>query len=235
MSKPKIVVLCGSSRFVQEMAVSAWLIERDERAIAMSLHLLPHWYPDCPADHLAEHEGVAAAMDELHLRKIDLADEVFVVDRFGYIGSSTANEIRHAVNRGLPIRYYNSDPIGTQVKNMVLDSAAEQLTALKNLEPLKRATDTHRADKNEATAWPFWVIVRPIDPEEQPGHYELLEGVWFSRKAAEDLLERRRHAYGKEAFVYCDYGHQSGDWRDLCKLSLDLFGDYREEGGNDGK
>ena len=44
MSKPKIVVLCGSSRFVDVMAVCQWFIERDEQAIGMGLHLLPEWY-----------------------------------------------------------------------------------------------------------------------------------------------------------------------------------------------
>ncbi len=83
--RPKIVVLCGSSRFVQIMTVCAWRIERDEGAIAMGLHLLLGWYPDCPADHLAEHEGVAEQMDALHLKKIDLADEVFAwLDRAVY-------------------------------------------------------------------------------------------------------------------------------------------------------
>lgn len=42
MKKPKIVTLCGSSRFVGIMAVCAWLIERDEGAITMGLHLLPN-------------------------------------------------------------------------------------------------------------------------------------------------------------------------------------------------
>jgi hypothetical protein len=41
VDKPKIVVLCGSSKFVDIMAVCAWLIERDEQAMTMGLHLLP--------------------------------------------------------------------------------------------------------------------------------------------------------------------------------------------------
>lgn len=117
--KPKVVVLCGSSRFIAVMAVCAWLIERDERAISMGLHLLPSWYPNCPDHHLAEHEGVAAEMDDLHLRKIDLADEIFVVDLHGYVGSSCSNEIRYAITAGKPVRYYTSDPIGGRVDAMI--------------------------------------------------------------------------------------------------------------------
>ncbi len=105
MSKTKVVTMCGSSRFVTIMAVCAWLIERDEKAITMGLHLLPEWYcKDKIPDHLAEHEGVADEMDELHLRKIDISDEIFVVDPADYIGESTNKEIVYARKQGKGIR-----------------------------------------------------------------------------------------------------------------------------------
>jgi len=93
MKKPKIVVISGSSKFVDIMAVCAWLIERDENAIAMGLHLLPVWYAKDIPDHLAEHENCASQMDELHLRKIDLCNEVFVVNYNNYIGDSTKKKL----------------------------------------------------------------------------------------------------------------------------------------------
>ncbi len=116
MNKPKVVVLCGSSRFVGIMAVCAWLIERDEQSITMGLHLLPEWYckHEIP-DHLAEHEGVAAQMDELHLRKIDIADEIFVVNYQFYVGDSTRREIEYAIKCNKPVRWYTNDPIGEKV------------------------------------------------------------------------------------------------------------------------
>ncbi len=119
MNRPKVIVLCGSSRFVDVMAVCAWLIERDEKAIALALHLLPIWYPNCPKHHLAEHEGVRAEMDELHLRKIDLVNEIFVVNRHGYIGDSTRNEIAYARSRDRSIRWYSDDPVGHRVEEMI--------------------------------------------------------------------------------------------------------------------
>ncbi len=112
MDKPKIVVMCGSSKFTDLMAVCEWLIERDELAITMGLNLLPSWYPDCPPDHLAEHEGCAKEMDELHLRKIDLCDEIFVVDYDNYKGKSTTNEILYAMKTKKHIRYFTTDYIG---------------------------------------------------------------------------------------------------------------------------
>ena len=118
--KPKVVVLCGSSRFVDIMAVCAYIIERDEQAIVMSLHLLPNWYSFEPIpDHLAEHEGVAKAMDELHLRKIDIADEIFVVNYEHYVGDSTANEVRYAQNLSKAIRWFTDDRVGRIVDGKI--------------------------------------------------------------------------------------------------------------------
>ena len=119
METPKIVVMCGSSKFVDIMAVAEWLIERDELAITMGLNLLPTWYPDCPPDHLTEHEGCADAMDELHLRKIDLADEIFVVDWGKYIGQSTSREIKYAQGLSKHVRYFTEDEIGFKVVQLM--------------------------------------------------------------------------------------------------------------------
>jgi len=117
--KAKIVTMCGSSKFCDIMAVCAWLIERDEQAITMGLHLLPPWYPDCPDSHLAEAEGVHEAMDELHLRKIDLSDEIFVVNFNDYIGDSTRRETEYAMKQCKPIRWFTHDPIGEKVKELL--------------------------------------------------------------------------------------------------------------------
>ena len=93
--------------FVDVMAVIAWLLEKEEGAITMGMHTLPTWYckEDIPS-HLAEHEGVAKEMDELHKRKIDLCDKVFVLNVGDYIGESTRSEIDYANKIGKPIRYY---------------------------------------------------------------------------------------------------------------------------------
>lgn len=125
--KPKIVVLCGSSRFADLMAVCAWIIERDEKAITMGLHLLPWWYSTEPIpDHLAEHEGVADAMDELHLRKIDLADEIFVVNQNDYIGESAKREIGYGTHLNKPFRWYTLDPVGRQVDGLINKALAAE-------------------------------------------------------------------------------------------------------------
>ncbi len=50
-----------------------------------------------------------AVLDTLHLRKIDLADRVLIVDPGGYIGESTRREIAYAQAGGTPISY--TDPV----------------------------------------------------------------------------------------------------------------------------
>lgn len=111
MDKPKVITLCGSSRFVDIMAVEAWRLERDEHVIAMGLHLLPQWYAADIPDHLAEHEGCAKEMDELHLRKIDISDEIFVVNVGGYIGESTKREIEYTRKQNKPVIYLEEDKV----------------------------------------------------------------------------------------------------------------------------
>ncbi|HLB37442.1 MAG TPA: hypothetical protein VJL31_12800, partial [Gemmatimonadales bacterium] len=64
----------------------------------------PRWYTTVD-DHLAEEQGVAEKMDALHLRKIDLADQVLVVNVGGYIGDSTRREIAYAHSLGKSVRY----------------------------------------------------------------------------------------------------------------------------------
>jgi hypothetical protein len=107
IDRPKVICLCGSTRFVPEMACIMWALERDEGYITLGLHWLPPQYDgaDKAPDHMAEAAGKKEHFDELHLRKIDLADEVLVVNIGGYIGESTTNEIRYARAHGKPVRF----------------------------------------------------------------------------------------------------------------------------------
>jgi len=44
-------------------------------------------------------------LDELHKRKIDLADEIFVINVTGYVGKSTKSEIKYAIETGKDVRF----------------------------------------------------------------------------------------------------------------------------------
>jgi hypothetical protein len=100
----KIVCISGSTRFLDTMAIAAWEMEK-QGILVIGPHLLPVSYPGVTPSHQAEVEGVRETLDELHLRKIDLCDEVYVVNVGGYIGESTTNELKYARKVGKPIRF----------------------------------------------------------------------------------------------------------------------------------
>lgn len=50
-------------------------------------------------------EGTKEMLDELHKRKIDIADDILVLNVGGYIGESTRSEIKYALDRGKPVNY----------------------------------------------------------------------------------------------------------------------------------
>ena len=102
-NRPGIVCMCGSTRFIDQMAVCAWQFEKGG-LIALSCHLLPAWYRAL-RHHQAEEEGVAERLDALHLRKVELADFLYVVNVGGYIGKSTRLEIEHAERLGKRVQY----------------------------------------------------------------------------------------------------------------------------------
>jgi len=106
--KPKIICLCGSTRFLEVFAIKAYELERDEGVIVVGCHYLPpSYFGDGPVvtDHLAEHEGCKDDMDRLHFRKIELADEIFVLNVGGYTGESTQREIVYAISLGKKITW----------------------------------------------------------------------------------------------------------------------------------
>jgi hypothetical protein len=89
------------------MAVKAWELE-STGSIVLSCHLLPRWF--CPVeDHFAETQNINEAMDRLHLAKIDLADEVFVMNVTGYVGESTQREIEYCWHKNKKIEWLESD------------------------------------------------------------------------------------------------------------------------------
>ena len=50
-------------------------------------------------------EGTKEMLDDMHKRKIDMADEIYVINVGGYIGSSTRSEIKYAEATGKAVRY----------------------------------------------------------------------------------------------------------------------------------
>jgi hypothetical protein len=100
--RPVIVCLCGSTRFP-----GAWVRATRERSlegeIVLSVGVMIHagGWP------IRDDGPEKAALDELHLRKIDLADYVLVLCPGGYIGESTIREIEYAERAGKQVKYDN--------------------------------------------------------------------------------------------------------------------------------
>lgn len=103
--RPVVVCLCGSTRFMEAFFDAGWN-ETLAGKIVLSVGVCKH-----AEHHGAEELGpeVVEALDELHLRKIDMADEVLILNVNGYIGKSTSNELRYAREKGKVIRFLEPD------------------------------------------------------------------------------------------------------------------------------
>ena len=93
--RPRIVCICGSTRFRDEMADA-----NRQLTLAGAIVLAPAVFQH-RGDIITDEQK--AALDALHLKKIDLADAVLVVDRGGYVGDSTSREVAYAHSRGKPV------------------------------------------------------------------------------------------------------------------------------------
>lgn len=108
MSKPTIVCLCGSTRF-SEAFHEANLHETLAGRIVLSIGCDFKSDTDLLlAGELTEQDKIR--LDELHLRKIDLADEILVLNVGGYTGQSTKREIAYAREHGKRIRWLEQFP-----------------------------------------------------------------------------------------------------------------------------
>jgi len=102
---PKIICLCGSTRFTETMLVKQWELNK-KGFIVLSWCALPDSYPrGKDKNHIGDQEGVKELVDKVHLRKIDLSDEVMILNVDGYIGESTRNELNYARKKGKAIRF----------------------------------------------------------------------------------------------------------------------------------
>lgn len=101
--KPTIVCLCGSTRF-KEQFENAERREGLEGRIVLTVACFGHSV-DLPPEACQDGHPTKTKLDELHFRKIDIADEILVINVGGYIGSSTTREIAYATSTGKKIRF----------------------------------------------------------------------------------------------------------------------------------
>ena len=99
VGKYKVITLCGSTRF-KDAFIETQKHLTLEGNIVISVGLFGH-----SGDDEVWMEGTKEMLDDMHKRKIDMADEIYVINVGGYIGSSTRSEIEYATVTGKAVRY----------------------------------------------------------------------------------------------------------------------------------
>jgi hypothetical protein len=102
-AKRRIVCLCGSCRFKQQF-YEANLRETAAGRIVLSVG----WFSGSSGTRDPTPEE-KLELDELHKCKVDMSDEVLVIDVGRYIGDSTRSEIQHALRANKPVRYWSQE------------------------------------------------------------------------------------------------------------------------------
>ena len=97
--KYPVITLCGSTRF-KEQFIEAQKRLTLEGNIVISVGLFGH-----AGDDEVWTEGTKEMLDDMHKRKIDMADAIYVVNVGGYVGESTRSEIEYARRNGKRVEY----------------------------------------------------------------------------------------------------------------------------------
>lgn len=124
----KVITLCGSTRFKDEfLKVQKELTLQGN--IVISVGLFGHSGDDEVLENMDEGTltKTKEMLDDMHKRKIDMADEIFVINVGGYIGDSTKSEIEYATEHGKIVRYLENDL--NKVKKSILSNEKKQLEA----------------------------------------------------------------------------------------------------------
>lgn len=95
---PRVVTLCGSTKFKKEF-------EEINKNLTMAGYIVISVGVFGHAEGIELTEQEKGLLDNVHLRKIDMSDEIYVINVGGYIGSSTQKEIEYAEEKGKTIRY----------------------------------------------------------------------------------------------------------------------------------
>ena len=102
VGKYKVITLCGSTRFKEQF------LEVQKRLtlagnIVISVGLFGH-----SGDAEVWTEGTKEMLDDMHKRKIDMADAIYVINVGGYVGESTRSEIEYAKSQGKEVLFLES-------------------------------------------------------------------------------------------------------------------------------
>ena len=99
VGKYKVITLCGSTKFKDQFIAEQKRLTL-QGYIVISVGLFGH-----SGDDEVWSEDTKIMLDDMHKRKIDIADEIFVINVGGYIGESTKSEIEYANMTGKIVKY----------------------------------------------------------------------------------------------------------------------------------
>lgn len=99
VGKYKVITLCGSTKFKEDFIKEQKRLTL-EGNIVISVGMFGH-----SGDNEVLKEGIKEMLDDMHKRKIDMADEIFVINKHGYIGTSTKSEIEYAKLNNKKVNY----------------------------------------------------------------------------------------------------------------------------------
>lgn len=106
VGKYKVITLCGSTRFKDAFMEAQKRLTLDGN-IVISVGLFGHSGDSEVWEGMDEGTltRTKEMLDDMHKRKIDMSDEIYVINVGGYIGSSTRSEIEYALRTGKKVRY----------------------------------------------------------------------------------------------------------------------------------
>ncbi|MGI5989797.1 MAG: hypothetical protein ACOX78_05985 [Lachnospiraceae bacterium] len=106
VGKYKVITLCGSTRFRDEFMKAQKELTLQGN-IVISVGLFGHSGDNEVWENMDEGTltKTKEMLDDMHKRKIDMSDEIFVINVGGYIGESTRSEIEYAKKTGKAVRY----------------------------------------------------------------------------------------------------------------------------------
>ena len=99
IGKYKVITLCESTRFKEDFIKVQKLLTLDGY-IVITVGLFKE-----DLKSIENSENIKEMLDDMHKRKIDMADEIYVINVGGYIGSSTKSEIEYALSTGKIVKY----------------------------------------------------------------------------------------------------------------------------------
>ncbi|MBO5910458.1 MAG: hypothetical protein J6Q15_03005 [Clostridia bacterium] len=106
VGKYKVITLCGSTRFKDDFMREQKRLTL-EGNIVISVGLFGHSGDNEVWENMDDGAltKTKEMLDDMHKRKIDLADEIFVINKNGYVGASTRSEIEYAISTNKKVNY----------------------------------------------------------------------------------------------------------------------------------